>query len=66
VEACGPSLSYLFDIMSVFDVIKKVFSGSGECQHVDELLGISWPWWTAAAFVILGAWGVGMNWLLRR
>jgi disulfide bond formation protein DsbB len=62
VPSCGAGLSYLFDIMPVFDVIKKVFSGSGECQHVDTLFGISWPWWTAMLMTALGVWGVSMNW----
>src|SRR5712671_5841646 len=63
VPACGAGLSYLFDIMPVFDVIKKVFSGSGECQHVDALLRVSWPWWTATSMTVLGAWGVATNWI---
>ena len=66
VPSCGAGLSYLFDIMPAFDVIKKVFLGSGECQHIDTLLGISWPWWTAMAMTGLGAWGVVTNWIGRR
>ncbi len=66
VPSCGAGLSYMFEIMPVFDVIKKVFLGSGECQHIDTLFGISWPWWTATAMTGLGAWGVVTNWRLRR
>lgn len=66
VPSCGAGLSYMFDIMPVFDVIKKVFLGSGECQHIDTLLGISWPWWTAMAMTGLGAWGTVTNWKGRR
>lgn len=66
IAACGASLSYLFDIMSVFDVVKKVFSGSGECAKVDALLGISWPWWVAMALTALGAWGLVVNWKGKR
>lgn len=62
VAACGASLSYLVDIMPIFDVIKKVLGGSGECQHVDTLLGLSWPWWTLMAMAGLGTWGVAFNW----
>ena len=61
VPACGASLSYLFDIMSFMDVLKKVFSGSGECAHVDLFLGVSWPWWVVIAMTGLGAWGVITN-----
>lgn len=62
VAACGASLSYLVDIMPLFDVITKVLGGSGECQHIDTLLGISWPWWTLFAAAGLGVWGVANNW----
>lgn len=66
VASCGASLSYLVDIMPLFDVIKKVLGGSGECAHVDTILGISWPWWTGVAFAGLGLWGLLTNWKLRR
>jgi disulfide bond formation protein DsbB len=66
VPACGAGLSYLMDIMPLFDVIKKVFSGSGECQHVDTMLGLSWPWWTAISATALAIWGVATNWPWRR
>jgi protein dithiol:quinone oxidoreductase len=67
VPSCGPSLGYLFDIMPAFDVVKKVFSGSGECARIDwTLLGLSMPWWTAFAMAALGAWGVLANWRFRR
>jgi protein dithiol:quinone oxidoreductase len=66
VPACGASLNYLFDIMPALDVIKKVWSGSGECQHVDTLLGLSWPWWTAISMTALGVWGAATNWLARK
>lgn len=66
VASCGASLSYLVDIMPLFDVIKKVLGGSGECAHVDTILGISWPWWTGAAFAGLGLWGLLTNWKLKK
>jgi disulfide bond formation protein DsbB len=67
VAACGASLDYLFDIMSFTDVIKKVFSGSGECAKIDwTLLGLSMPWWTAFAMTGLGAWGALTNWKLTK
>lgn len=62
VPSCGANLGYLFEIMSVVEVIQKVFSGSGECQQVDLLLGLSWPWWTIIATSFLGAVGVWRNW----
>jgi disulfide bond formation protein DsbB len=66
VPSCGASLDYLFEIMSFFDVVKKVFSGSGECAKIDwQLLGLSMPWWTAFAMAALGAWGAITNWKLK-
>ena len=65
VPACGAGVDYLMQIMPVFDVIKKVLAGSGECQHVDKLLGLSWPWWTAIMMTLLGVWGVTANWKSR-
>src|SRR5262249_54053005 len=61
VPSCGASLGYLFDIMSFMDVIKKVFSGSGECHKVDIFLGLSWPWWVIIAMVGLGSAGIAAN-----
>jgi disulfide bond formation protein DsbB len=67
VPSCGASLNYLFEIMSFLDVIKKVFSGSGECAKIDwQLLGLSMPWWTAFSMAALGAWGAVMNWSRRK
>jgi len=66
VPACGASLGYLFDIMSFAEVLEKVFSGSGECAHIDRFLGISWPWWTVMSLTALGVWGALTNWRLPR
>jgi protein dithiol:quinone oxidoreductase len=66
VPSCGASVGYLFEIMPAFDVIKKVFSGSGECQHIDSLFGVAWPWWTAIMMTALGGWGVVTNWRIAK
>jgi disulfide bond formation protein DsbB len=66
VASCGAGLSYLIDIMPLFEVIKKVLGGSGECAHVDTILGISWPWWTGVAFAGLGLWAAVMNWFGKK
>jgi disulfide bond formation protein DsbB len=62
VPSCGASVSYLFEIMPALEVVKKVFSGSGECQHIDTIFGVSWPWWTVITLTLLGAWGALTNW----
>lgn len=62
VAACGAGLDYMLEIMPIVDVVKKVFTGSGECGKVDwTLLGLSMPWWVLFALVALGAWGVCVN-----
>jgi disulfide bond formation protein DsbB len=66
VESCGASVGYLMQIMSLFDVIRKVFSGSGECQQIDTLLGVSWAWWGGISVLALGAWGAFANWKIAK
>ena len=62
VPACGAALGYLMDIMPVFDVIKKVLTGSGECGKVDwRLLGLSMPWWVLISELVLAAWAATVN-----
>lgn len=62
VAACGASLDYMLDILPLAQVITKVLTGSGECANVDwRFLGLSMPWWTLFAFVLLGAWNVWTN-----
>ena len=66
VPACGPGLDYLLEVLPAVDVLREVFTGSGECAKVDwTLLGLSMPVWTLAAFVGFGAVGV-WNALRRR
>jgi disulfide bond formation protein DsbB len=63
VAACGPNLGYMLDTLPLFDVIKRVFTGSGDCAIVHwTFLGLSMPGWTLIWFVLLGAFGVWVNW----
>jgi disulfide bond formation protein DsbB len=63
VPACGPGLDYLWDAFPLADVLKMVFTGSGECHAINwSLLGLSMPFWVAICFVALGAWIVAVNW----
>lgn len=42
--ACGPGLDYWLDTMPLFDTVKEVFRGSGECASIDwTLLGLTIP-----------------------
>ena len=60
VPDCGPGLSWMMDTLPLNAVIRKVFTGSGECAKVDwTLLGLSMPEWTLiwfALFVLGAAW----------
>ena len=63
VPACGPGLSYMLDAFPLFDAVKMVFTGSGECAEVNwAFLGLSMPAWVLIWFVILGTLAVVANW----
>jgi len=63
VPACGPGLEYMLDVLPLFDAIRQVFTGSGECADVNwAFLGLSMPGWALIWFVILGALAVAANW----
>jgi disulfide bond formation protein DsbB len=45
------------------EVLRKVFTGSGECAKLDwSLLGLSMPGWVLLWALALGALGVLVNW----
>lgn len=55
VPACGPGLAYMLEVFPLNDVIRDVFTGSGECAKVDwRLLGLSMPGWTLLWYLFLG------------
>jgi len=65
VPSCGPGLDYIIDSFPLFDALKMVFTGSGECADVVwEFLGLSMPAWVVVCLVLLGAFGIWNN--LRR
>jgi len=46
VPECGPGLNYMVNTFPIGDVLRKVFTGSGECAKVDwTFLGLSMPEW---------------------
>lgn len=62
VAACGASLDYMLDILPVWEVAQRVFTGSGECAKIDwQLLGLSMPWWVGFSFISLSIWGMLVN-----
>ncbi len=63
VPACGPGLDFMLETFPVGEVLLTVLSGSGECAKVDwSLFGLSMPGWVLIALVVLGTYGVALNW----
>jgi len=60
VPDCGPGLDWMLDTLPLNAVLRKVFTGSGECAKVDwTFLSLSMPEWTLiwfAVFVAGAAW----------
>ena len=44
VPECGAGLSFMLDVLPLWDVVEKVFTGSGECAEIQwQFLGLSIP-----------------------
>lgn len=56
VPTCNSmGIDYMLDAMPVFDVLRTILTGSGECAKVDwQWLGLSMPGWTLICFAGLG------------
>ena len=56
VPACGPGLGYMLERFPLYETLKKVLAGSGECAEVGwKFLGLSIAGWSLLWFVLLGA-----------
>ena len=54
VPECGPGLEYVLQNFPLFETVKLMLSGTGDCAKVDwTLLGFSMPAWTLLAFLML-------------
>jgi disulfide bond formation protein DsbB len=54
VPECGPDLSYMLDVFPLGDVIKRIFTGSGQCAEVSwTFLGMTIPQQTLLLFITL-------------
>jgi disulfide bond formation protein DsbB len=51
VPACGPGLSYIFEVFPFVDALKLLLQGDGNCAHVDKIFGLSLAAWTLIAFI---------------
>jgi len=64
VPACGPGLSYMFEVFPFMEALKLLLQGDGNCAHVDKILGLSLAAWTLMAFICLA--GVNLYQLIRK
>lgn len=63
VPSCGPGLDYWLDALPLQQVIRQVFSGSGECAEISwRFLGLSIP---EQALIFFGALFL-IHWLLLK
>lgn len=58
VPSCGPGLGYLIGTFPFSQMLKMVFTGSGECAKVEPILGLPMPAWTLLWFIVLAAWAL--------
>jgi disulfide bond formation protein DsbB len=66
VPACGPDLGYMLEILPIAEVIRRVFTASGECANIVwSFLGLSMPAWVLMWFLVLGTLGLVGNWISR-
>lgn len=67
VPACGPDLSFMMEAFPLSDVLRKVFTGSGECARVDwTFLGLAMPAWSLICFVVLALWALHAGFRSRK
>ena len=50
VPACGPGLSYIFEVFPFIEALKLLLQGDGNCAHVDKIFGLSLAAWTLIAY----------------
>jgi protein dithiol:quinone oxidoreductase len=62
LPSCGAPLASLVKFMPLWQVIRKVLTGSGECGEVSwRFLGLAMPAWVLIWALILGVCGVAAN-----
>lgn len=67
VAECGASLDYMMDVLPMHEVLAKVLTGSGECAKIDWVfLGLNMPTWVLMALVVVGTWGLAVNWFGKK
>lgn len=51
VPACGPSLSYMFEVFPFMEAFQLLLQGDGNCAKIDKLFGVNLVIWTLIAFI---------------
>jgi disulfide bond formation protein DsbB len=65
MASCGPGLDYMLETFPFSEVLKMIFTGSGDCTNIDwRFLGLSMPAWVLIALLALTVLGILNN--LRR
>jgi disulfide bond formation protein DsbB len=63
VPECGPGLEYMFQNFPLFDTLKLMLSGTGDCAKVNwTFLTLSMPTWTLIAFLMLATLSILQIW----
>ncbi len=63
VPECGPGMDYVLQNFPLFETVKLMLSGTGDCAKVDwTMLGFSMPAWTLLAFLMLATLSVLQIW----
>jgi len=65
VPDCGPSLHMMMDSSPLWDVLKTVLTGSGNCAEIQwQFLGMSMPTWSLIMFI--GLFLFSLIWMFLR
>jgi len=63
VPVCGPGLEYMLQYFPLFETLKLMLSGTGDCAKVDwTFLTLSMPAWTLIAFLMLATLSILQIW----
>jgi len=56
VPECGPGLNFIMDVFPLWEAVRMVFQGSGDCAKIDwTFLGLSMAGWVLIALVGLAS-----------
>lgn len=63
VPACGPGLDFMLEALPLWDTLRRVLQGSGECAKVEwTLWGMSIPQLTLIVFVVIFVFAMRLTW----